>query len=130
MPGTSKVAQARWECLLVVQHLCLHSKSLPSVDAAEQGCYALHDISLESLKNDITILRSDLQLNIFKQRDYHPAQLTDQEDIRKLEVACDLLLAVFEGLVNGQILTDNTTGNVSAEILVWHLPSMGIKVKT
>jgi hypothetical protein len=119
MPGIID-AQALWEFLRSIHPLFLFSESLPTIDGAEQGWYSTlhHGDELDRLKNEITTLRSDLNLNIIKQHQVDIEQLRDESDIDELIVELETLLDVFEGLVDDQILDLPETSGSAPKPLV------------
>lgn len=107
-------AQALWDFLLAIHPIFLFSESLPTIDGAEQGRYGpLHDSDeLDRLKNEITMLRSDIKLNIIKQQQVDIEQLRDKSDIDELVFELESLLGMFEALVDDQVLDScKTSGN-------------------
>jgi len=104
MPELSLI-RLRWDFLQGLHPLFLIAKSLPTVESADSdhfGPISVNDV--DPLKNEITMLRSDLKLNIIKQQLFDIGQLVEGDSILgQLQLELDLLLEELEILVDHNI---------------------------
>lgn len=99
-----EIARAKWDFLKVIHPLFLYSESLPSGDSADAGRHGpIRDTPLQRLKNDITVLRSDIKLNIITQNQVDLDELKDEASIRDLIDELDCILELFELLVDEEV---------------------------
>ena len=99
MPVLSLI-RLKWDFLLRLHPLFLIAKSLPTVEDADNdhfGPIPFNDV--DSLKNEITMLRSDFKLNIIKQQQFDISDLAEGDPtLEQLHIELDLLLEELEDM--------------------------------
>ena len=126
MPDFSLI-RLKWDFLLGLHPLFLIAKSLPTVEDADNdrfGPIPFNDV--DSLKNEITMLRSDFNLNIIKQQQFDISELAEGDPIlEKLHLELDLLLEKLEDMVIDPQVREIKETNVSF-ILCFYMPSSSV----
>ena len=99
--------RGRWGFLQTLHPLFFLAESLPTIERADQGYYgstAVNDVDVDHLKNEITMLRNDLKLNIIKQKQVDIDQLTEDDPaFERLELDLQTLLEDLELLIDSQV---------------------------
>jgi hypothetical protein len=103
--------RARWHFLSTIHPVFLHAESLPTIDAADEGQYGhVPEDDVEHLKNEITMLRNDLKLNIIKQQQIEIEELSTEDYILEgLERDLELLLEELEHTVDAKAIEYDDT---------------------
>lgn len=105
MPDLNLV-RTRWDFLRAIHPLFPFAKSLPTVEGADQGHYGPLSVDdVDSLKNVITMLRTDLRLNIIKQQLLADVDRLAEESsgLGELPLVLELLLEELEDLVDPRV---------------------------
>lgn len=122
-------ARTRWGFLRILHPLFASAESLPSIEAADLGHYGsgvFEDSPVDELghlKNEITILRNDLRLNVIKQQLVDTELLTeDDSTVEGLETDLQSLLEQLEDLIDPAVLGEEFQVNLhffSREAEAW-----------
>ncbi|EXA53633.1 hypothetical protein FOVG_01375 [Fusarium oxysporum f. sp. pisi HDV247] len=97
--------RAKWDFLKALHPLFLFAESLPTVEGADQGRYGSVSVDdVDSLKNQITMLRNDFKLNIIKQQLIDIDQLAEEGSrLGELHLELQSLLGELEDLVDPKV---------------------------
>lgn len=98
--------RAAWDLLQTLHPLFLYAGSLPTIeDAEKRHSRQASSEEMEHLKNEITMLRNDLKLNIVKQQQVDFDQPTEDESLlQALQSDLSFILAELENLVDARIV--------------------------
>ncbi|KAI3322337.1 hypothetical protein HD806DRAFT_122430 [Xylariaceae sp. AK1471] len=99
-----QLVRTTWDFLRALHPLFHSAESLPTVEDAGGGCYgSLSADDVDSLKNEITMLRNDFKLNIIKQQLVDINQLAESSRLGELQLELRSLLEELEDLIDPRI---------------------------
>lgn len=98
--------RGRWDLLWTLHPLFLAAESFPTIENVDEGYYNLEgEYDINNLKDQITTLRNDFNLNIIKQQQIDIDQLIEESPtLVGLESDLQTLLEELEKLVDPHVL--------------------------
>ncbi|KAM0544220.1 hypothetical protein ACHAPJ_011909 [Fusarium lateritium] len=109
----------RWRVLQTIHPLFIHAKSLPDTGDVDRGIFGTFEgDDGEQLKNEITLLRNDLNYNVMRQKQIDIEDfVNDYTDLEELDSSLQTLLHDLEDLIDSSILRERLQHTFEPESL-------------